>query len=399
MVILLRRAAYKIVRLLRRFVYTPLGIFLRYRSRKLDYINFSFPAFSRSVSVFVETLRVDDQLPAYRYSHSSSKPTLYSSAYACMTHSLVQTLDLFSINHKKAWVRYFDSHQDSNSGLFYDPITNSSSFADSDWWGARHLALHMVSAYTALKCRPKYPFSFLTTYYTNAYIDEWIESINWSANEMFDTDVDNKIMNIGCLLQYQRDAWCDQKADHAVELLKSQLRRKLNPETGLWGKTNIKNPNQLSRMIQFAYHLLPLYFYDGDFDFSLEKIANLILATQNKYGGFGVAYNSSACEDIDSVELLIRIYPYLTHNLKARVDESLRKSFRWICLNQVSDGGFVFRLFEPLMYGSDQMKSNINQGALFPTWFRTLSLVYLLDHFCDTNEYRTLSCPGYTYFG
>jgi hypothetical protein len=357
--------------------------------------NFDFSAFMVQVKHFLESMQTDDTGIHYRYSNSSTKPTLYASAYACMTRSLLSDLQSYSAEDKRVWATYFDSFQSPDDGLFYDPAVMNDLFKDTDWWGARHLALHMISAYTDLGMRPKYPFSFLGKYYQEGFIKTWLDAFDWQGVSLGTGDVDNKIMNIGCLLQYQRDCWNDQKAAVAINVLKDYLRDKINPDTGMWGVFSTNNAHQRSRMVQFAYHLLAIFFYDKDFNFNHEKFVELVLNTQNKIGGYGVALNSSACEDIDSIDILIRFYPYVNEGTKTEINKSLNRAFNCVLLNQVADNGFVFRLAEPFEYGSAQTSSTMNAGAMFPTWFRTLSIAYITEHLTIKNNFIITTCPGY----
>jgi len=76
------------------------------------------------------------------------------------------------------------------------------------------------------------------------------------------------------------------------------------------------------------------------------------------------------------------------------IDIALKKALLWVLCNQVDDGGFVFRLEEPLVYGHPEMSSEKNQGAMFSTWFRTLSLAYLARYFSIELFHITSSAPG-----
>ena len=118
--------------------------------------------------------------------------------------------------------------------------------------------------------------------------------------------------------------------------------------------------------------------------------------TQNELGGFGVKLNSSACEDIDSIDILIRLAP-MVPNRKVEIDIALKKALLWVLCNQVDDGGFVFRLEEPLVYGHPEMSSEKNQGAMFSTWFRTLTLTYLIRYFNWPPQLFINRCPGYEF--
>jgi hypothetical protein len=358
-----------------------------------DLDRFDFDEFKSKISGFIGSMQTDNSGVHYRYSMSCSRPTLYASTYACMSLSLLGDLGKYSDESKRKWAKYFDSFQKSDDGLFYDPIVMNDFYVDSDWWGARHLALHMISAYTDLGMRPKYPFIFLKKYYDIDFIRLWLDSIDWHQAFPHTLDIDNKIMNIACLLQFQRDFWSDEGAGNAIEYLKCYLRNKINDSTGLWGIYETEDPSQLSRMVQFAYHLLLIYFYDKDFSFNNEKIVKYVLRTQNKFGGYGVRNNSSACEDIDSIDILIRLAPYVPM-YKCEIEASLQKAFNWVLCNQVKDFGFVFRLGESMIYGHDEMSNEVNSGSMFPTWFRTLSLAYIAKYY-SVNKFHINSAPGY----
>jgi len=345
---------------------------------------------------FIEKRKTPGKDFAYLFSENSRQPTLYSSAYACMTLSILGRLRNLTADQKLRWLEYFNGFQNKEDGLFYDPVVDSPLFRSADWWGMRHLALHMISAYNDLGGKPKYPFRFLRDYYHQAQIEYLIDSVNWSSSILHSDDIDNKIMNIGCLLQYQRDAWGDQDAGTAVTYLQEYLREKINHETGMWGAFAVQDPTQRSRMVQFAYHLFPLFFYDKMPIQYPEKVVEIVLATQNSLGGFGVKLNSSACEDIDSIDILIRLAPYVPKR-KEEIDQALKKAIGWILCNQVTDGGFVFRLNEALEYGHRETSSEKNKGSMFPTWFRTLSVVYLLNYFKNANEFIITNCPGYEF--
>ena len=167
----------------------------------------------------------------------------------------------------------------------------------------------------------------------------------------------------------------------------------------MWGGFDVSNPNQCSRMVQFAYHLFLIFFYDGFYGFDKETLVNHVLMTQNEYGGFGVSCNSSACEDIDSLDILIRFYmtreiPVATQH---EVNKAIIKNFVWVLVNQADDGGFVFRLNEPFVFGHKETSSSINEGAMLPTWFRTLCIGYIVKYLDINNDFVITSAPGYEF--
>ncbi len=358
--------------------------------------SFEFNEFKSRVLLFINNLRTDESGVRFRYSDTNEQPTLYASAYACMTYSLLGELDSQGTTLKESWVAYFDSFQNSKDGLFYDQVVRNEHYDNSDWWGARHLALHMISAYTDLGAKPRYRFHFLEQFYDLEYLQKWLKENESMFEGDLNNDFDNRLMNIGCLLQYQRDSWQDDKAANAIRFIQEFLRNKINTETGIWGESPLGNSVQCSRKVQFAYHLFPLFFYDDLYSFDFNKIAEATLRTENRFGGYGVAINSSACDDIDSVDILIRIAK-LAPKYEGAISDSIRRGLKWILLNQMSDGGFVFRLNEPFVYGHQQLSSTKNSGAVFPTWFRTLSLAYICRFLNIPSEFQIRRCPGYEF--
>ena len=358
-----------------------------------SYFDFSFEKIKDVTLSFVKSINVENTLYQYKYSKSCTTPNIYSSAYACLILSMYSKLNELTVSEKKSWVDYFDSFQNSGDGLFYDESLRNDIYDDTDWWGAKHLALHLINAYIALGAKPKYPFYYLEKYYDIEYLKDWLAQQAWFAKFPHDNDIDNKIMNIVTALQYQRDYWNDINAGRAIIFIQQYLLERINPDTGMWGYYNLDNKDDLSRMVQFAYHLLPMFFYDNIDINNKEIIIDLCLKTQNIAGGFGVKINSSACEDIDSIDILIR-FSQLTSYKKEEIDLALKRAFIWVLANQNNDGGFVFRRNEAFMYGHEQMSSGKNESALFPTWFRTLTIGYLSNYFYN-KDFFFVKSPGF----
>lgn len=353
-------------------------------------LNFDFEKIKKETLSFVKNMKVNDSFFKYKFAPSQQKENIYSSVYACLIYDMYGEIDRFSDAQKQEWIDYFDSFQNPNDGLWYDENLKNQHYDDSDWWGARHLAIHIIAGYTALGSKPKYKISYVEKYYDKSYLYTWLDSFDWNGFFDHGNDVDNKIMNIAVLMQYNRDFFDDIEARESLNNLYDYLDSKVNPTTGMWGKCDIQNPYELSRNVQFAYHLLMPYFYDKREVLYKEKILNLTLKTQNRLGGYGEKLNSSACEDIDSVDLLIHLSD--SHNID--VKQSLKKAFVWILSNQNSDGGFVFRRNEPMWYGHEIMTAKINESHLFASWFRTISIAKV-SNYLKYNYYKINKTPAF----
>jgi hypothetical protein len=225
---------------------------------------------------------------------------------------------------------------------------------------------------------------------------DWGERISWTGNE---------IMNVGTLLQYARDFHGDARAGRAAAALLDWLAtRHVNPATGVWGNLPVSDPAWRSHAVQAAYHWWPLFFHDGAPVPHVERAIDTVLATQNPLGGFGWGVHhpeqpflSSACEDIDSIDPLCRMTA-LTDYRRADIEAALRRAEAWVWSNQAPDGGFVFMRGTGFEYGHPALRGEEGQGAMFPTWFRLLSLA-LIGRALGApapgrGAWRFVRCPG-----
>ena len=195
---------------------------------------------------------------------------------------------------------------------------------------------------------------------------------------------------IGVMMQYARDYQAMNQADRALHVLFNYLDEKQDEATGLFG-ADFDLPQDLSHGVQAGYHFWLLYFYDRRPVRHAERIVDSILATQSLSGGFGVKWNSSACEDIDSIDPLVRLR-WQTDYRARDVEAALQRAFSGVTRNLNPEyGGRVFRRDEAMNYGfSLHTYSGVNQSNLFFTWFRTLGLALLTEGLGDERAKKQL---------
>jgi hypothetical protein len=360
--------------------------------------------FRQNVLSFIAVHRLSGGVGRYRYSLVAQNPTLYSSAYAAMTRSLLNDLDSLSASDRREWIDYFNHHQ-GDEGLYLDPAIYNQGWYENDplWCGRSHLTCHVLSALACLGGVAKKPFRWLNQFYS---IEEFLTSRNWTDG--VDT-TGNEIMNVGTILQYARDFHYDDRAGKAVEVLLAWLDAHwINPKTGVWGTMDIVDPMNRSRLVQAAYHWWDLYFYDHHPIPYVERAIDTVLLTQNSRGGFGCGihnpdtpYHSSACEDIDSIDPLVRMSRQTDYR-NTDIQIALTRGLDWLIQNQMPDGGFVFMLDKPFEYGHTELGGLKNTGAMFPTWFRTLTVSLLAqglpDSWAGNYPWYFVRCPGYQFW-
>jgi hypothetical protein len=358
-------------------------------SRDIHIIN------KHSISYIISNQQAELGVGAFSY--KAGGPALcYASCYAALAQHVCGQIEKYSPDQKKSWADLILSYQ-GDDGLFRDPQINIPLAYEIDWWGWRHLTLHAIMALTALGASIEKPFSLIQAYRKKGYMTEWLESRDWRNDP---ASVSNEVQNYGMMLQYARDfqgsQWC---SDPMLEMFR-WLNAHQDPKTGLWGGA-FNTPQLLSNGVQTGYHIWLLYFYDNMPVQYIERIIDSCLQTQNPLGGFGPKLNSSACEDIDSIDPLVRL-SFFTDYRAHEIRRALERAWLWVVFNQNADGGWVFTRRQAFEYGHPLMRSGKEESAMFPTWFRTLSLAYM-DQVLSPKAnhsfvWHFLKCPGHQFW-
>lgn len=318
---------------------------------------------------YVDSMRVvrGGAFAGYRHSASASRPVLYATVAALLVKHLYD--ERGGVDEELAYLASFQRED----GLFVDPVIACDAAESEDWWGWRHLTLHALMT-LALYARPAcHRMRYLDGLGSPVEFREYLRERDWGARAAWTS---NELQNLGVMLQYARDYQSSESAGPMMQVLYDVMEEKQDPASGLYG-ARFSTPDELSLGVQAGYHLWLLYFYDRRAVPLQDRIIESVLATQNPLGGYGVKWNSSACEDIDSVDPLVRLHPS-TERDRLRIQESLRRALPAILQNLNADGGWVFRRHESLTIGHSAMFSAENESNMFYTWFRTLGLAYCL---------------------
>ena len=347
---------------------------------------------------FVQAMRMPEHgLGRYRYAPSQGDPVLYASIYAVLIRHLYGDLLSLSDGERREWAAYIASYQ-TDDGLFRDPLIAGALAENLDWWGTRHLTLHALMAIAALDATAPKPINFLESYYDPARLVVWLEELDWGAYPG-SADTCNVVQNVGTLLQYARDFQMVPEADASARTLFAWLDMHMDPVRGTWtqgGGTHFSD----TVLVVNSYHLWCLYFYERR-RLPFKGMVDLLLSTQRWPGRFGPELNSSACDDIDAIDPIARIC-CLADYRRDEITASLNLALPWVLLNRHQDGGYVFKRGVPFTYGHSRMSSHRNESAMFPTWFRTLSLAYIAqalpDSFVAQQDWHFLPCPGHQFW-
>lgn len=372
---------------------------LDYSKSKATLSNYSQKDYQRVIDrsiEFIEKSRVGGRQGRFAYT-PGGPALLYASCYAALTFSLLGILDSFSPSQKGAWIDEILSYQQGD-GLFVDPLIDCELASKLEWWGWKHLSLHAMMALAVLGGQPKRFPEYLSWFKKPNEISAWLKSQAWEKEP---ANISNAIQNIGTFFQFSQYFKKEPWMLHTQEEMFTWLDANQDPQTGSWGKFT-KSKESRSQCVQTGYHIWLLYFWaKRPLKFS-EPIIDSCLYTQNQLGGFAPVWNSSACEDIDTIDPLSRLIGDAEPSRAGQISSTLKKALPLVLYQQNDDGGWVFKRRTTFEYGHSLMRQEYDASTMFPTWFRLLSLAYLAkalpDHPLASIQWNLGSVPGHQFW-
>lgn len=319
---------------------------------------------------FAASLRVtkDGHFLGYRFANETRSPLLYCTLAVLLLKHIYRVEDE-SIENELARVLSYQS----DDGLFRDPAIACPTAEREDWWGWRHLTLHSLMTLALYGKQTPHRQCYLDRFLNRDYLWEYLNKLNWDGRAAWTS---NEVQNLGVMLQYARDYQEFSNANELLGIIFDAIKDHQNIETGLHGD-RFDTPEKMSSGMQASYHFWLLYAYDHRPIPNVNRVVESALLTQNIRGGYSAHWHSSACEDIDSIDTIVRFGCYTDIDTRM-IRASLQRALSSILTNINADGGWVFRRDEPLVLPHPEMCSPINKSNIFYTWFRTLALAYCL---------------------
>jgi hypothetical protein len=211
------------------------------------------------------------------------------------------------------------------------------------------------------------------------YLADWLDRRNLKS-AWFEG---NNILFVGQLLVYLRDEEGHPDAQAALDGWFEWLDQHMDPATGLWG-TNGYCPAM--EAVYGGYHQLLVYYHENHPIRNSQGLADTVLGLQHPDGGFNPRGNGGACEDVDSVDILVNLYKRSDYR-RPEMRCALRQCLRHILALQNSDGGFPYnRDCRQSHMGIPGTEASPNQSTMFATWFRIHTLALMAEILTDEPE-------------
>lgn len=315
------------------------------------------------IAAFVVPCRT--RLPGEYKMSEQGQVALYASCFAAMTLHYVGKLTALPATERGAWAAYLQQWQEPATGLFGGPelipeeMISAAHDLDYFRW---HLTAHVLPALDVLDARPAYPLRFVTPYLDLSVLQGWLEARDWH-NPWLEG---NKLLFMGQFLIYCAEQEGNTQARTALDALMAWLDATQDPDTGLWGTQTCANRHWA---VYGGYHQLLLYYHLRRPLAYTCRIIDTVLSIQHSDGGFAERSGGGACEDIDSVDILVNLGKRTAYR-RNDVALAIRRGMQSALRRRMAGSGFVYRRGEPFMHGGIlRTHTPPDVPDLFSTWF------------------------------
>ena len=302
---------------------------------------------------------------------SSSVPggntTLYGTCYSALAKNYVQRDAVISDQTRQ----YLLDQQDPESGLMIGPELRNYHPSSHSVHDREHLLLHLTCAALPtlhhFGLRPRYEIRAAHRFCELDYLSEWLDNRNL-RNAWLEG---NNLLFVGQLLVHLRDVENCVDAQPALDCWFDWLDRNLDPATNLWGTNGYCAE---AEAVYGGYHQLLVYYHENRPLVNQHGLIDTVLGIQHWDGGFNQAGNGGACEDVDSVDILVNLYKRCDYK-RAEIRNALTRCVNHILQTQNVDGGFPYsRNCKQSHMGIPGTAAPPNTSTTFATWFRIHTL-------------------------
>jgi hypothetical protein len=284
--------------------------------------------------------------------------------------------------------RFIVECQDARTGFMIGPELRDFEPPPQAIHDRGHLLMHLTC--TAVPtCQHfdiplKFPITAAHQFCDVDYLRQWMDRRDLK-NAWFEG---NNILFVGQLLVYLRDVERHVGAQAALEAWFDWLDAHVDVSTGLWGTDGHCSAVEA---VCGGYHQLLVYYHESRRTINPEGLIDTVLGLQHVDGGFNPRGNGGACEDVDSVDILLNFYKRFDYR-RADIRFALKRCLRHILSTQNPDGGFPYNLNCVQSHmGIPGTQAPANVSAAFPTWFRVHTLALIAEILRDERAFSGIN--------
>jgi hypothetical protein len=302
--------------------------------------------------------------------------TLYGTSYALLTKYYLGGDDPPSSEMRD----FILGCQDEATGLMIGPELRGHVPASSAVHDREHLLWHLTCA--AIPVCLQYGMKLSHAVKAAHRFCDLVELQSWLDRRRLERAwlEGNNLLFAGQLVVYLRNVERHPSAQPALDLWFEWLDRHVDPATSLWGTDGHCSA---AEAVYGGYHQLLAYYHEDHPLANPRGLVDTVLGLQHNDGGFHPHGNGGACEDVDSVDILVNAYKRLDYRC-AEIRGALRRCLRHILATQNPDGGFPYNRDCPQSHmGVPGTAAAPNRSTTFATWFRTHTLALMAEILTD----------------
>jgi hypothetical protein len=325
------------------------------------------PSWEKQVVAFLKRIINAGLLPSV----PNGNTTLYGTCYGAMGQFYLNELPVVN----DAIPELIFQSQCPDTGYFIGPELQDYFPSENIQHDRIHLLNHLaVSAVLPLAENLGIglrPLLFAQKWCISDYLVTWQDSVDWK-NAWFEG---NNILFVGQLLVYLRDVEKYPGAQASLEAWFEWLEREIDPATSLWGTNGYCDA---AAAVYGGYHQLLVYWHENRPIRNPKGLVDTVMSLRHMDGGFNPGGNGGACEDVDSVDILVNCYKRWDYR-RPEIRRALWHCADHILATQNPDGGFPYNRDQPQSHmGIPGTEAGPNVSCIFPTWFRihTLALCH-----------------------
>jgi hypothetical protein len=302
--------------------------------------------------------------------------TLYGTCYGLLArHYLGERVEI-----PERTRQFIEQGQDPQTGLFTGPELRNFQARPGALHDREHLQFHLtcaaLPACEQFGIRVLHPLTEVLRFCDRDHLQAWLQARDL-RRAWFEG---NNLLFAGQLLVYARDRLADPRAPAALDTWFAWLDRHADPATSLWGSNGMCS---MAEAVYGGYHQLLVYYHEMRPVANPAGLVDAVLGLQHADGGFSPGGNAGACEDVDSVDILVNQYKQTDHR-RREIRGALRKCIRHILAQQNPDGGFPYTRHRAQTHmGIPGTDAPANVSAMFPTWFRIHTLALASEILAD----------------
>lgn len=292
--------------------------------------------------------------------------SLLATNFAILAEETLGTLPVWTERQTAAVASHILDYQSEKTGKFgvelvHDEDLLAPSVCDAGYV-IHQITYFCLSALTALGLKPRHRLSFALPFLDHQSLVEHFADQPW--NDAW--NMSNRIMfAMRYLIHLMEEPELAVAAQGAFDKLLSLVEDRQDARTGLWFSADSQD---LHIGVYAAYHFIPFLLWRGRPLKHVDEMIDSVLAIQSSEGLFAEWNGGGACEDLDAIDLLVKLSSLSEHRTGA-VDVALRRAFDRILQLQQDDGGFPNYLQQPSVISwKRQLAKRLRLGHIVDLW-------------------------------